>query len=248
MTTDGHALIIGAGIAGPTSALALERAGIEVGVFEAHDEPADYAGLFLNTASNGLDALRTIGVEVAERADGFPMPRMVMWSGAGKRLGEVANGVSLADGTVSVCVRRGLLQKTIRDQALDRGIPIQYGKRLESYDVTDTGVTARFTDGTEAPGGILIGADGIQSRTRQLLNPDAPRPRFTGMLSIGGYSRVPGLPPTTGIQHFVSASAPSSATWCVRTARSTGSPTCIATTSRLGGSWPRSRHRSGGSS
>ena len=129
MTTDGHALIIGAGIAGPTVALALERAGIGAEVFEAYSEPANYAGLFLNTASNGLDALRVIGVEVAERADGFPMPRMVMWSGAGKRLGEVANGVSLADGTISVCVRRGLLQKTLSDQALDRGIPIQYGKR-----------------------------------------------------------------------------------------------------------------------
>jgi 2-polyprenyl-6-methoxyphenol hydroxylase-like FAD-dependent oxidoreductase len=126
-----------------------------------------------------------------------------MWSGAGKRLGEVANGVSLADGTVSACVRRGMLQKTLGDQALDRGIPIQYGKRLDSYAVTDSGVTARFTDGTEVTGDILIGADGIYSRTRQLLNPDAPRPRFTGMLSIGGYSRVPGLPPTTGTQHFV---------------------------------------------
>jgi 2-polyprenyl-6-methoxyphenol hydroxylase-like FAD-dependent oxidoreductase len=62
---------------------------------------------------------------------------------------------------------------------------------------------ARFTDGTEASGDILIGADGIRSRARQLLNPDTPGPRFTGMLSIGGYSRVPGLPPTTGTQHFV---------------------------------------------
>ena len=203
MTTAGHALIIGAGIAGPTMALALERAGIEASLFEAYSEPAHYAGLFLNTASNGLDALRVIGVEVAESADGFPMPRMVMWSGAGKRLGEVANGVALADGTVSICVRRGLLQKTLSDQALDRRISIHHGKRLDSYAVTDTGVVARFADGTEASGDILIGADGIHSRTRQLLNPDAPRPRFTGMLSIGGYSRVPDLPPTTGTQHFV---------------------------------------------
>lgn len=203
MTTDRHALIIGAGIAGPTMALALERAGIDAEVFEAYDQPADYTGLFLNTASNGLDALRTIGVEVAESADGFPMPRMVMWSGSGKRLGEVANGVPLTDGTVSVCVRRGLLQKTLRDQALDRGISIQYGKRLDAYAVTETGVVARFTDGTEASGDVLIGADGIHSRTRQLINPDAPTPRFTGMLSIGGYSRVPGLLATTGTQHFV---------------------------------------------
>lgn len=202
MTTDVHAASIGAGIAGPTMALALERAGIDAEVFEAHDQPADYTGLFLNTASNGLDALRVIGVEVAECADGFPIPRMVMCSGAGKRLGEVTNGVPLSDGTVSVCVRRGLLQRTLRDQALDRGISVVYGKRLDSYAVTDNGVVAHFADGTEASGDVLIGADGIHSRMRQLADPDGPGPRFTGMLSIGGYSRVPGLSPTNGMQHF----------------------------------------------
>ncbi|MEH0530612.1 NAD(P)-binding protein [Streptomyces stelliscabiei] len=55
MTT---ALIIGGGIGGLTMALALRRAGIEPLVHEAYDGPDDYVGSFLNTASNGLDALR----------------------------------------------------------------------------------------------------------------------------------------------------------------------------------------------
>jgi FAD-dependent urate hydroxylase len=196
------ALIIGGGIGGTVMAMALRRAGIESRVFEAYDRPAEYTGLFLNTASNGLDALRAIDVEVVERADGFPIPRMVMWSGTGKRLGEVANGTPLPDGTVSVCVRRGALQKALREQALDRGISIEYGKRLASYEETAGGVVARFTDGTEATGDILIGADGINSRTRQILDPGSARPRFTGLVGIGGYSRTD-LKPTTGTQHFI---------------------------------------------
>ncbi|NUR88261.1 MAG: FAD-dependent monooxygenase, partial [Nonomuraea sp.] len=49
----------------------------------------------------------------------------------------------------------------------------------------------------------LIGADGIHSRTRRTLNPDAPEPSYTGLIGIGGYSRVEGLAATPDTQHFV---------------------------------------------
>ena len=48
------ALIAGGGIAGPTMALALERAGIDAEVFEAYNQPADYTGLFPNTEYHDL--------------------------------------------------------------------------------------------------------------------------------------------------------------------------------------------------
>lgn len=197
------ALIIGGGIGGPVAAMALQRAGIDSVVYEAYDQPADFTGFFLNTASNGLDALHTIGVDVASRADGFPIPDMIMWSGKGKRLGQVANGVRLPDGTVSVCVKRGLLQRVLREEALTRGIKIEFGKRLESYETTPHGVIARFADGSSATGDLLIGSDGIHSRTRQILNPGAPAPSYTGLVGVGGYSRIPGLAPTPNTQHFV---------------------------------------------
>jgi FAD-dependent urate hydroxylase len=196
-------LVIGGGIAGPVAAMALQRAGISSVVCEAYGQPADYTGLFLNTASNGLDALRAIDVDVAARADGIPIPRMVMWSGTGKRLGEVANGITLADGTVSLCVRRGLLQKVLREEALARDITIHFGTRLESYETTPSGVVARFADGSTADADLLIGADGIHSRTRKLLDPALPDPSFTGLISVGGYSHSTSIPPTTGTQQFV---------------------------------------------
>ncbi len=198
------ALIAGGGIGGPVAAMALQRAGIEAVVYEAYDAPSDYAGLFLNTASNGLDVLRTLDIDVPGRADGFPIPRMVMWSGTGKRLGEVANGVRLPDGTVSVVVKRSLLQRVLREEAQSRGIGIEYGKRLVSYEVAGHGgVIARFEDGTEAVGDLLVGADGIHSRVRRVMDPKAPRPRYTGLLSLGGYAKGPRIPPTPDTQHFV---------------------------------------------
>jgi FAD-dependent urate hydroxylase len=204
MTHTRTALVIGGGIAGPVAAMALQRAGIEATVYEAYDAPADYAGLFLNTASNGLDVLRTLGIDVPSRADGFPIPRMVMWSGTGKRLGEVANGIRLPDGTVSVIVKRGSLQRVLREEAESRRLEVEYGKRLLSYEVTEEGgVIARFEDGTEAAGDLLVGADGIHSRVRRVMDPEAPRPIYTGLLSLGGYASGLSLPPTSETQHFV---------------------------------------------
>jgi FAD-dependent urate hydroxylase len=197
------ALIIGGGVGGPVAAMALQKAGVEAAVYEAYDRPADFTGFFLNTASNGLDALRTLDIDLAGRADGYRIPRMVMTNGTGKRLGEVANGVELDDGTVSVCVKRGLMQKVLREEAIDRGIKVEFGKRMVSYEVGEDGVTARFADGSTATADLLIGADGIHSRTRRILNPDAPRPSYTGLVGVGGYSRVDGLAPTTDTQHFV---------------------------------------------
>jgi 2-polyprenyl-6-methoxyphenol hydroxylase-like FAD-dependent oxidoreductase len=203
-TNKKKALIVGGGIAGPVAAMALQRAGVEATVYEAYDAPADYAGLFLNTASNGLDVLSTLGVDVPVRADGFPIPRMVMWSGTGKRLGEVANGIQLPDGTVSVVVRRGALQRVLREEAENRDIRIEYGKRLVSYEATGGGgVIARFEDGTEAEGDLLVGADGIHSRVRRVMDPEAPRPSYTGLLSLGGYASGLSIPPTPETQHFV---------------------------------------------
>jgi FAD-dependent urate hydroxylase len=199
-----RALIVGGGIGGPVAAMALERAGIEATVYEAAEAPADYVGLFLNTSSNGLDVLRTLDVDAAGQADGFPMPRMVMWSGTGKRLGEVANGMRLRDGTVSVALRRGLLQRVLREEAERRGVRFEFGKRLDTYQVgRDDKVIASFTDGTQAEGSVLLGADGIHSATRQTMDPAAPKPTYTGLLSIGGYSHSSTIPPTPDTQHFV---------------------------------------------
>ena len=48
---------------------------------------------------------------------------------------------------------------------------------------------ARFEDGTEAEGDLLIGADGIHSSTRRIIDPSAPGARYVPVLNIGGYAR-----------------------------------------------------------
>ena len=184
------ALIIGGGVAGPVAAMALQRAGIESVVYEAYAGGADEVGSFLTFASNGLDALRAIDAHHLVLSEGFPTPRMEIQSGTGKYLGEVPNGGTLPDGTVSQTLKRADLYRALRDEALRRGVRIEYGKRLIDAEVTPGGgVVARFEDATGSEGDLLIGADGVHSRTRRIIDPNAPGARYVPVLNVGGYAR-----------------------------------------------------------
>jgi FAD-dependent urate hydroxylase len=120
---------------------------------------------------------------------GFPTPRMQIQSGTGKHLGDVPNGGTLPDGSVSQTLRRSDLYRALRDEAVRRGARIEYGKRLVDAGITPHGgVAARFEDGTEAEGDLLIGADGIHSRTRRIIDPSAPEARYSPVLNIGGFA------------------------------------------------------------
>jgi FAD-dependent urate hydroxylase len=81
------ALVIGGGIAGPATAMALQKAGIEAVIHEAHPEGADGAGVFLTLGSNGVDALAAIGADRQATAAGFATPVLTLRSGKGKELG-----------------------------------------------------------------------------------------------------------------------------------------------------------------
>ena len=133
----------------------------------------------------------------------FPTPRMVMWSGSGKRLGEVANGIALDDGTTSQTILRGRLHRALRDEAASRGIPIVQGKRLVAAEDTGTGVLAAFEDGTEVRAAMLVGADGLHSKSRGIIDTSAPSPRDTGLLSLGGRAATRTLEPTPDTFHMI---------------------------------------------
>ncbi|HEX7090137.1 MAG TPA: NAD(P)/FAD-dependent oxidoreductase [Longimicrobiales bacterium] len=196
-------LIIGAGIGGPAAAVALRRAGFEPVLFEARQAPAESAGLFLTLVANGMRVLRELDLlDAVLRADVVPTPLMAFSSTTGKPLGGVPNGW-LDDGTPSFTLMRGALQKALVEAACARGIEVHHGRRLTGYHATPAGVAARFDDGTEVEGDLLVGADGIHSAVRRAAFPDAPAPSYTGLLNLGGIAADSGLPPTPDTMHMV---------------------------------------------
>jgi FAD-dependent urate hydroxylase len=201
MTDVRTALVIGGGIAGPVAAMALQRAGIEARVHERFDQPADGVGGVIGLAPNGLNALAAIGLADAVRDIGEPVPSMVMLSWTGKRLAEFGS----ADGPpVFHTIWRSDLYRVLEREGKRRGVVFEYGKRLTHVDDTGDGVVAHFADGTSATADVLIGADGIRSAVRSLVDPSAPEPRYTGLISFGGRTSEPvDVPSTHGSMHMV---------------------------------------------
>ena len=79
----------------------------------------------------------------------------------------------------------------LRAAATRQGIEIRYEKRLVSLIEKADGVTAGFADGSTATADLLVGADGLHSRVRPLLDPAAPAPEYLGLLNAGGFTTAP---------------------------------------------------------
>lgn len=184
-------LIIGGGVAGTVAALAVQKAGHEPVVQEAYAQSAGLEhGIYLGVAVNGLAALRAVDAHRVVTAAGFPSGRMAFFSGTGKKLGEMRMGPELSDGTVTHTVRRTDLYRGLYQEALDRGIRIEHGKQLMGAESRPGGgVVAHFADGSTAEGDLLVGADGVHSATRTIVDPANPGPRYTGLGNTGGFAR-----------------------------------------------------------
>lgn len=194
------ALIIGGGIAGPVTALALRKAGIEATIHEAYPSSAQGIGGALMVAPNGLDALRIVGADEAVRAVAQPITHMVLANGRGKPVGEFPG---LPGMPPSMLIWRSELCRVLHQQAAAHGIAIEYGKRLLGVEQTDAGISARFSDGSSASADVLIGADGIRSAVRTLIDPQAPGPQYTGLLGFGGRVTGSGASGRSDAMYFV---------------------------------------------
>jgi FAD-dependent urate hydroxylase len=197
------ALVVGGGVAGPAAALALQKAGIEATVFEAHPAGADGVGAFLTLAANGIDALRAIDVDKAAVAVGFPTPAITLRNSHGRHLGDTVTGPTLPDGTGSHTMKRADLYRIMHDAATSRGIEFALGKRLVSAAPSDGGVRAVFADGSTAEADVLIGADGVHSVVRRLIDPGAPAPTYAGLITSGGYARGVAVDTPTGAYEMI---------------------------------------------
>ncbi|MFG1898379.1 FAD-dependent monooxygenase [Micromonospora zamorensis] len=187
MTTVRTAIVIGGGIAGPVTALALRRAGITATVHEAYPATASGVGGIGGTlalAPNGVAALRTVGADQAVTAAATPITRSVMAVGRRRIDLPTLSGVPPLR-----VVHRAELHRALHDQAVAEGVGFAYGKRLVDAEQSESGVTAHFEDGSTATADVLIGADGIRSTVRGLIDPAAPGPRFTGLLGFEAVAR-----------------------------------------------------------
>ena len=143
-----HALIVGGGVAGTVTAMALQQVGIEATIFESHPPSDGELGSYFTVTANGLEALAAIGARELAIAAGFPTRRNVLWNEAGRRLASLPLDSSLPGSPAAHTMKRSRLTRVLQDEAIRRGIRIEYGRRLSKAEVAADGrVLARFDDG-----------------------------------------------------------------------------------------------------
>lgn len=179
------ALIIGAGIGGLSTAMALKQAGIDCEVFEAVEQIKP-VGAAISIWPNGVKCLNRLGMGDIPRDFGGPMRYMAYLD---YQRGETMTRFSLAPLVERVGERPcPVARADLQQQMLARWghDSVQFGKRVERVEAHDDGVTAWFTDGSRASGDVLIAADGSRSVIRPTVLGYTPERRYAGYVNWNG--------------------------------------------------------------
>ena len=181
-TSSASVAIVGGGIGGLSAAIALQRLGHRVTVYE---QAAQFmrVGADVNLTPNAVRALDGLGVGDGLRRTGArPSYRISRDWDTGLETSRLPMGdtAETVYGAPQLTIHRAdLLSVLAQALAADS---MRFSKRLSSLTQDTEGVDLRFEDGSTARHSVVIGADGIHSRVRAaLFGPE--QPRFTGVVS-----------------------------------------------------------------
>lgn len=181
MASVNKVLIVGGGIGGLSSAIALRKSGIEVDVLEANKAWTVYhVGIIVQ--GNFIRAMRDLGVGKRAVAAGHPYAGVQIRDGKSDTLvAELAVQQIAGPGYPSeLGITRPALHTVLSEAALAAGANVKLGVTYTELEQRADTVCARFTDGGSGEYDLVVAADGAYSKTRTLLFGDAYQPRFTG--------------------------------------------------------------------
>ena len=179
------AMVVGGGIAGLSEAVALARIGVHCDVVEMADAPV---GASLGISGRAAEALAELGVYDECYKTGSPWtPKSTAAStmdAAGNLISGPPRRPQWPGAKTAIGVYRPVLLDILGDTALKLGVTVRRG--LSTSTIQDEGDAALVTlsDGSQRRYDLVVGADGIGSRTRAALFPEAPKPAYSGQMSI----------------------------------------------------------------
>ena len=161
--------IIGAGIGGLTTAIALEQKGIKVRVFEQAKQLKPVgAGIIL--ANNAMQVYEKLNLRKVIEENGNPISSMNIITSKLKALSKIdLSYIEQKHNTKNIAMHRGKLQQLLIEQLKSTEINLDH--KLASIVKNKDGYDLTFENGKQIQSSIVLGADGLNSVVRQKFFP-----------------------------------------------------------------------------
>lgn len=175
-------LVVGGGFSGLCTGIQLRKLGIEVDILELQPEwRADGAGLTVGGPS--LRALDAVGVLDEFFQHGATTKQLKLHTAQGFNFQSIPFPPvprTRIDGTGGIM--RPVLCDILVKKYLELGGRGMLGTTYTELKDSEDGVDVTFSNGESGRYDLVIGADGVFSKTRDLLFPDAPKPSYSGQV------------------------------------------------------------------
>jgi len=182
-------VIVGAGISGLTTALALHRGGCRVRVYESV-RTLRALGVGINLLPHSVRELIDLGLQAALEDKAILTGSLRYHAKDGRTIWSEPRGLDAGYPCPQYSIHRGELQMILLEAVRDRlgAGSVVTGHRFVAADQDEAGVTARFADPDTGAvldtvrADCLVGADGIMSTVRAGFYPDEGNPVYAGQV------------------------------------------------------------------
>ena len=174
--TDQQVIIAGAGVAGLSLAIMLAQRGIESLVLEAR-RSFDGPTSGVRISADGVRILKAMEVgAIGEDTSHVSM-----------HFGPISASFEAPDeGVSAVIVTRLALHEQLIERARSLGVRVMTGFKVASVSESAAGVDVTSETGEKVTGSLVVGADGVGSAIRRILNPDQGSTKtYAGYLGVG---------------------------------------------------------------
>jgi 2-polyprenyl-6-methoxyphenol hydroxylase-like FAD-dependent oxidoreductase len=194
-----NVLVVGGGIGGLATAIALGRRGHAVTVIERDPDWSVY-GVGITQQSNVVRAMDQLGVLDRFIAAAFGFDAVEVYAPDGTCVARVPSPKLVEGRPANVGIGRPALQKVLADTARELGAEVRLGLTVANLDDDGTDVDVSFSDGGQGRYDLVVGADGIYSQIRDMILPTAERPVYTGQ-AVWRYN-LPRLPDLDALRTY----------------------------------------------
>jgi 2-polyprenyl-6-methoxyphenol hydroxylase-like FAD-dependent oxidoreductase len=173
------ALIVGGGIGGMAAAISLAERGVSVEIIDIDPEWRVY-GAGITITGPTLRAYRRLGLLDAIKAEGAITSKTRLFRFDGTHLHDLDEPIIEEGLPATGGIMRPVLHRIMQSRVKELPIPVRLGLTVDALENDDSGVSVTFSDGTNGHYDLVVGADSIYSRVRELAFPHMAPAKPTG--------------------------------------------------------------------